>query len=280
MKSPRSLINALTLIFVLWLGALPAGAQRLSLDEPAEPPRFDLSGGGGWLLPTDWSDLVLLGSVSPGVGGLEQILVRDLVVDPGPVYDGTVTFWRDRYGFRAHVGYGKSCLAVGRSCTDLAAVVESGTVQVQSYAYDVGGAIGMLNYAPQRWVWPYIFFGLGGVTYDLDQTVGAPLSFIERQPPQNTGVIVVDDPNTLLISVEQLGVENKLALTIGFGTDFKIPFGPGGLGVRLEVSDLMHESPMDIEVAVLDSLGGGVAWDFGLVHNLRASIGVVLQFGR
>lgn len=278
MTSQRSLVAVLSLACMI--AATSVNAQGLWREDPPPPPRFDLSAAGGWMLPTDWSDLVLLGSVSPGVGGLEQVLVRDLVIDPGPVYDGTVTYWRDRYGLRVHAGYGKSCLAVGRSCTDLSTIIESGTVQVKSYSYDVGGSIGLLDYAPQRWAWPYLFFGLGGVTYDLDQTVGPPLTFIERRPPTRPDVVVTEETHPLLISVDELGVETRIAFSIGFGTDFKIPLGPAGLGVRLEVSDLIHESPIDVQVAVLDSFGGNVAWDFGLVHNLRAAIGVVLQFGR
>jgi hypothetical protein len=169
---------------------------------------------------------------------------------------------------------------VGRSCTNLATIAETGTVKVKSYAYDVGGSIGLLSYAPQRPAWPYIFFGLGGVTYDLDQTVGPPLTFIEQRPLRPPAAVIVEDADPLLISLDELGVETRFAFTIGFGTDFKIPLGPTSLGVRLEVSDLIHESPIDIDVAVLDPFGSTISWDFGLVHNLRASVGVVFQIGR
>jgi hypothetical protein len=283
----RALIVFLTPCFMLLCAR--ADAQRLSLDDPPPgPPRVDVSGSGGFLLSSDWSDLVLLGSVSPGTGALEQILVRDVVVDPGPVYDGTVTYWRGRYGFRAHTGFSKSCLAVGRSCSDLAAVSsESGTVKVKSYSYDVGGAFGFLKYRPQQWVWPYAFFGLGAVTYDLDRTVGPPLTFIERRPPAGAPPIIVDDNDPLLISVEELGVETRFALTLGFGTDFRIPLGPAGLGVRFELSDNMHESPIDVHVRSLESHRPAYYDDyryddslFGIVHNLRAAVGVVVLFGR
>jgi opacity protein-like surface antigen len=273
------LVTCATLAFVS-----SAHAQRLTLDDsPPGPPRVDISATGGWLLSSDWSDTVLLGSVSPVTGALEQVLVRDLVVDPGPVYDGTVTYWEGRYGFRAHAGYGKSCLAVGRSCGNLAAITpgESGTVKVKQYSYDIGGAIGFLSYDDDRWVWPYAFGGIGGVTYDLDRTVGPPLTFIQGQPSVPGGPVVSHGPSTLLISLEELGVESRIAFHLGFGTDFRIPLGSAGLGVRVELSDSMHESPLDVEVVALDAFRRSDAeLDFGIVHNLRAALGVVVQFGR
>jgi hypothetical protein len=278
----RSLLAALV-VFAMLVPS-PAAAQRLTLNEPPPgPPRLDLSGSGGLLLSSDWSDLVLLGSVSPVGGALEQVLVRDLVVDPGPVYDGTITYWEGRYGFRAHAGFAKSCLAVGRHCGDIASVTaESGTVKVKNYSYDIGGAVGLLNHRPGRWVWPYAFVGVGGVTYDLDRTVGPPLTFIERRPAGNgPAAVITRDPDPLIISIDELGVETRLAFNVGFGTDFRIPMGPAGLGVRFELSDHVHESPINLQVSALDAFRrDDVDLDFGLVHNLRAAVGVVLHFGR
>ena len=274
-----------TLASLLVLGALlcpaSAGAQRLGLaDPPPGPPRLDLSGSGGLLSSTDWSDLVLFGTVSPASGALQQVLVRDIVVDPGPVYDGTVTYWEGRYGFRAHASYGKSCLAVGRSCGDIAAITgDSGTVSVKSYSYDVGGAIGLLPYRAQRWVWPYVFFGAGAVTYDLARTVGPPLTFIEHPPVTSTGAALVRDPDPLLISIEELGVETRFAVNFGIGTDLRIPVGPAGVGLRFELSDHLHESPINVQVLSLDDFAGERRLRFGTVHNLRAAVGVVLHFG-
>jgi opacity protein-like surface antigen len=278
-----ALRRALSVVpFICLALAAPSFAQKLAIDDPPPGPRrVDFSGSGGFLLSSDWSDLVLIGNVSPGTGALEQVVVRDVVVDPGPVYDGTVTYWRGRYGFRAHTGFSKSCLAVGRSCGNLSAVTEAGMVKVKSYSYDVGGAIGFLDYRPGQWVWPYGFFGVGGVTYDLDRTVGPPLTFIERRPPPGTPAVIVDDGDTLLISVEELGVETRLGFTLGFGTDFRIPVGPAGIGVRFELSDNMHESPIDLHVMTVDSFQPDDGeFRFGIVHNLRAAVGIVVQFGR
>jgi hypothetical protein len=281
MSYPRVVAALLVGVFLIVASSTPARAQRLTLTEPpAGPPRVDLSGSGGLLLSSDWSDFVLLGSVSPSTGALEQVLVRDLVVDPGPVYDGTVTYWEGRYGFRAHFGFAKSCLAIGRSCGDIAAIADTGTVAVKSYGYDVGGAIGLLDYQAERWVWPYAFFGIGGITYDIDRTIGPPLTFIERRPATPPSAVISRDTDPLLISIDELGIETRLALNVGLGTDFRIPLGPAGVGVRLEVSDHVHDSPLDVRVNALDAFRDDAELDFGLVHNLRAAVGVVLQFGR
>ena len=271
-------------MLVLSMVSARVDAQPLRLDDPPPgPPRLDISGSGGFLMSTDWSDLVLLGSVSPVAGALEQVLVRDLTVDPGPVYDGTVTYWRGRYGFRAHAGFARSCVATGRSCGDITSVVDGGgSVQVKSYAYDVGGAIGLIEYESARWVWPYAFFGFGGVTYDLDRTVGPPLTFIERKPVTDASVVVVGHPDTVLITVNEVGLDTRFALNIGIGTDFRIPVGPAGIGVRFELSDYMHESPLDLQVTTLNAhdFGAQQMPNFGIVHNLRVAAGVVVHFGR
>lgn len=266
--------------------AVPTFAEA-QLDRIAPgPKRVDVSGLGGFLLPTDWSDLVLLGSVSPVTGALEQVLARDLVVDPGPVYDATVTYWEGRYGFRAHGGFARSCLAVGRNCGVITSVGQPvSRVNVDTYMYDVGGSIGLIEYRRNRWAWPYVFFGAGAVTYNLDQSVGPPLTFIEHRGNRGGTDIIVsrEDPDTLLISVDELGIETKLALTLGIGTDFRIPAGPASIGVRLELSDNMHPSPLDLNVANLDVpgvFGRDTSLGFGFVHNLRAAAGLVLQFGR
>ena len=70
-------------IFIVFLTVVTPAVAVAQLDQfniPPGPRRVDVSGSGGFLLSTDWSDLVLLGSVSPVGGALEQLLVRDLVV--------------------------------------------------------------------------------------------------------------------------------------------------------------------------------------------------------
>jgi opacity protein-like surface antigen len=276
-------------IVVVALALLVAPAAAVAQNDPFSippgPRRVDVSGSGGMLMSTDWSDLVLLGSISSVSGVLEQVLVRDLVVDPGPVFDAVVTYWEGRYGFRVHAGFAQSCLAVGRSCSTLATTGPSGTVDLDAWTYDIGGAIGLIDYRRNAWAWPYVFIGVGGVTYDLERTVGPPLTFIERRPPRSSNgqiVRVEDDPDQLLIAIEELGLESKLALNVGVGTDFRIPLGAASLGLRFELSDHMHRSPVDLRIANVE----GFRWandtelDFGVVHNLRAAAGLVVQFGR
>ena len=274
MRNRRTAICGVAAI-VLLVQAVPAVAQTDLFAIPPGPRRVDLSGSGGFLLSTDWSDLVLLGSVSSISGTVEQVLVRGLEVEPGPVFDGVVTYWEGRYGFRAHGGFARSCLAVGGICG-------SSSVDVNAYMYDVGGAVGLMEYRRGAWAWPYFFLGVGGVTYNLERTVGPPLTFIERRPPRAPdGQVIVsrDDPEALLIAIDELGVETRFALNLGVGTDLRIPLGPASIGLRLEVSDNMHRSPVDIHVAEVEG-GGSSHVNFGYVHNLRAAAGLVVQFGR
>jgi hypothetical protein len=141
-KTQAGIWSALVTIVIL-ASPLSAAAQTDLFAIPPGPKRVDLSGSGGFLLSTDWSDLVLLGSVSTVSGSLEQVLVRDLQVEPGPVFDGVVTYWEGRYGFRAHGGYASSCLAPGGNC-------RAGAVDVKSYMYDVGGSVGLIEYRRGR----------------------------------------------------------------------------------------------------------------------------------
>ncbi len=132
----RTAIAALAIV----IGPSSAFAQTALRDLPPGPRRVDVSGTGGFRLSTDWSDLVLLGSVSPASGALEQVLVRDLVVRPGPAFDAAVTYWEGRYGFRTHVGYAESCLTASRGCGELTGPAGSASsVDVNAWAYDVGG---------------------------------------------------------------------------------------------------------------------------------------------
>jgi hypothetical protein len=267
----------------LTLGGSTAAAQYDPFAIAPGPRRVDVSGSGGMLLSSDWSDLVLLGSVSSVTGVLQQVLARDLVVDPGPVFDGVVTYWEGRYGFRVHGGFARSCLAAARSCAEARFGGTSGTIDVDTWIYDVGGSVGLLEYRRARVVWPYVFFGAGGVTYDLERGVGPPLTFVERRPALgNDTIVVAHEPDSLLIAVDELGIETRFALNLGIGSDFRVPVGGGSIGVRLEVSDHIHRSPVDIEIVNLEGFrpARDARVDFGYVHNLRAAAGLVVQFGR
>jgi hypothetical protein len=282
MRNGRVLSSALLIaVAVLGIPAAAAAQTDLFSIHPG-PRRVDVSGSGGFLLSTDWSDLVLLGSVSTISGALEQVLVRDLVVEPGPVFDAVVTYWEGRYGFRAHGGFAQSCLAVGGICGGRA----TQAVDVNAWMYDVGGAVGLTEYRRGALVWPYVFVGVGGVTYDLDRTVEPPLNFIEQRPargPDGQVIVSRDDPEQLLIAIDELGIETRFALNLGVGSDFRLPLGPASVGLRFEISDNIHRSPINLRVVEVDRFGGdrgATDIGFGYVHNLRAAAGLVVQFGR
>lgn len=271
-----------------------AGAQDWGQpwsDPRDRPPRLDISASIGMLAPTDWSDLVLLGSISPASGVVEQVLVRDLRVKPDTVFGGAVTYWRDRFGFRAHAGLSRSSVVIGGG--SVGAVQPPGTddvlaASIDTWFYDVRGAIGFSEYEPERLAWPYVFLGFGAITYDLERTVGPPLlTFIERTTSRPAGpgdiVVVEDHGRQFILAIDELGLETVFALNFGVGADLRIPIGRSAVGLRLELSDHVAPSPLRLSVRELGPFGGdafesGVR--FGLVHHLRASAGLVLQFGR
>jgi hypothetical protein len=87
----------------------------------------------------------------------------------------------------------------------------------------------------------------------------------------------------VLIAIEELNLETKFALNVGVGTDVRVPLGPASVGIRLEVTDHIHRSPLDVVVVPVDRsrrAGGGTSLDPGYVHNFRVAGGLVLQFGR
>jgi hypothetical protein len=279
------------LLVLALLSPVTATAQNWNepwADPYDRPPRVDVSGSAGFLVPTDWSDLVLLGSISSVSGVLEQVLVRDVRVEPSTVYDGYATYWRGNYGFRVHGGFSSGSLVIGD--TPIFGD-ERTTVDVETWMYDVRGAIGLIDYKPSRWVWPYAFVGFGGITYNLSRTVSPPLlTFIERAPPRRNGrnergdiIVAEDDGNQFVLAVDELGLETVFAVNFGVGTDFRVPLGPVGLGLRFEVSD--HVSPSPLRLSILQTgPGGGFSSQtdvgFGFVHHLRASAGLVIYLGR
>jgi hypothetical protein len=258
-------------------------------DPQDRPARVDLSGSAGFLMPTRWSSLVLLGSISSATGVIEQVLARDLRVEPDMEFDVAATYWRGRYGFRTQGGFSRSSLTIGAAPSSPPQLATRGTtsIDVDTWLYDVRGAIGFTEYAPSRRVWPYGFFGFGGITYNLKETVVPPLTFIEQSPARSDArgstIVVAGDGRQFLLSVDQLGIETVFAVTFGVGTDFRIPLGPGGVGLRLEASDRVASSPMGLRIREFSAIGAfapdaGVR--FGIVHHLSATAGIVVQIGR
>lgn len=276
------------------LAWLPRTAAAQDWNEPwsdprDRPPRVDLSVSAGVLTPTDWSDLVVLGSVSPVSGALEQVLVRDLRVEPDSVFGAAVTYWQDRYGFRAHAALSRSSIVVGGASLDSSdATGDVRGADIDSWFYDVRGAVGLVEYSPGRRVLPYVFLGFGAITYNLDRTITPPLlAFIERpgtrRPEDGDIVIVEDDGREFLLSIDELGLETVFAANFGVGTDLRIPLGGAGVGLRLELSDHVSPSPLGVRIRELSPAGGLTsesAVRFGVVHHLRFAAGLVLQVGR
>jgi hypothetical protein len=283
------------LALAVGLAVLPSRVHAQEWGQPwadpdDRPARVDLSASVGFLAPTDWSDLVLLGSISSSSGVLEQVLVRDIRVDPDKEFDAAVTYWRGRYGFRVQGGFSSSAVVIGGPPGELqnpGGADDLLAIDVDTWMYDVRGAIGFMDYEPRRWVWPYAFFGFGGITYDLAQRVTPPLlTFIERsrtRPDGRRDIVVDDDGREFLLAVDELALETVFAVNVGVGTDVRIPVGPGGIGVRFEISDHLARSPVGLRIGELRrsaQLESDTGVEFGLVHHFRAAAGIVVQLGR
>ena len=289
----RQVSLASLLLSLLFAPSVPLQAQDWSqpwADPQDRPSRVDVSASAGFLLPTRWSDLVLLGSISPASGVLEQVLTRDLRVEPKAAYSGAVTYWRARYGFRTQLGFSRSTLKIGGApFTGTAPSTINGatSVDLDTWLYDVRGAIGFVDYKPTRRAWPYGFLGFGAITYNPKGTISPLLTFVEHGPagpsaPDNT-VVIIDNGRQFLIGVNELGVETVFAVNVGIGSDFRVPLGAGGFGIRLELSDHIADSPVGLRVREVSPISGllpdaGVR--FGLVHHLSATAGLVIQIGR
>ncbi len=260
-------------------------------DSDDDSPRVDFSVTAGGVMPTRWSNLVLLGSISSSAGAIEQVLARDLRVESNTAYTGAVTYWRGRYGFRTQVGFSRSSLLVGPVPVGVNPVSifpgAGTTTAVDTWSYDARGAIGFLDYRPTRWIWPYGFFGLGGVTWKLDNPISPPLTFVGSGPIVAPGVgntvVVAGNGRQFLLAIDQLSTETVFAVNFGVGADFRIPAGPVGVGLRVELADTVSPSPLHVSVRDLSPVAGFVpdaGVSFPLVHQLSATAGLVIRVGR
>jgi len=291
-RAPLAVISFLAAWMLLPAAAFAQDWSQPWADPEDRPPRVDFSASGGFLMPTRWSDLVLLGSLSPGVGVLEQVLTRDVHVKPDTEFTAATTYWRSRYGLRVHGGFSRSSVSIGATpvagSSPSASAVGSGeaaAVGIDTWLYDLGAAIGFVDYEPRRSVWPYGFFGVGGITYNLKQTIAPPLTFLDRPPsaPAGNTVVVASEGRQFLLTTNALNVDTVLAFNVGLGTDFRVPLKGGGVAVRLEVADHVAASPIAFRIEELSSFGA-VPSDSGaryrLVHHLSATAGLVIQIGR
>ena len=289
-------LAVIPLVAALTMLPAPTFAQDWSqpwADPEDRPPRVDFSASGGFLMPTRWSDLVLLGSLSPGVGALEQVLTRDVHVKPDTEFTAAATYWRSRYGVRLHGGFSRSSVSIsatpvaGRSSSTPTgnSSGEDTSVGIDTWLYDLGAAIGFVEYEPTRPVWPYGFFGVGGITYNLKQTIAPPLTFLERDPSARAGnaIIVASDGRQFLLTTNALSTETVLAFNVGLGTDFRVPLKVGSVALRLEVADHLAASPLAFRIEELsrfEAVPSDTGARYRLVHHLSATAGLVVQIGR
>jgi hypothetical protein len=273
-----------------------------ALAQDVEGPRrweFSLAGGASW--STNWSNLVILGTT----GGLvERILLRGIRVDPGAMADLSVTYWEERFGFRVHGGFLHSCIAIGPSCVARGLSEEermqlqlpANDIDVNTWYADIGGAVNLVAPKPRQFARPYLFFGAGAVVYSVGEGIRNLLpTFVAlggtpglvKFDSTTKEIIIVDEP--FLVEVPETGLQTQFAGTFGFGTDLRIPVGRGGFGLRLEAADHITKSPLHVRFAAvpeeeeffLRRRGDGaeeVDFDFGLVHNLRFTAGLVFEF--
>ena len=286
-------IRLLVLSSMVTVALLPAPAPGQDwsqewADPEDRPPRMDFSVSAGGVMPTSWSEIVLLGSISVASGVLEQVLTQDLRVESDTAYSAAVTYWRGRYGFRTQGGFSRSSLRVGTTPggNGTAALWPASSVGVDTWFYDVRGAIGLVDYRPSRWVWPYGFIGAGGITYRLEAAVAPPLTFlgsgVVRADGSGNTVVVAGNGRQFLLAIDELTSETVFAVNFGIGADFRIPVGTGGLGLRVEVTDHVASSPLRVRIRELSPLGGFVPESgvgFPLVHHLSATVGVVVHIG-
>jgi hypothetical protein len=222
-------------------------------DKP-RPRRLDASLSLGQLVSTDWSNLVVLGTLG---GLIEHVLSRDLAFEPGTSLDLALTYWEGRSGLRVRAGWAHSCLAIGGTCGPVIITGDNETltlreVNVDAYTLDIGGAISLVSPEPKHPLRPFVFFGAGALAYNLDEGVRFLLpSFIELGgAPGRIGlnpdgkVILIADASPFLVSVDQPGFELLFAGVLGLGSDLRIPLGDGSLGLRFEVADHISRSPL------------------------------------
>jgi hypothetical protein len=294
MLHPTTLaLTRLVAVVALLCCASPTRGQDLPqpwADSIDYPGRVDISASVGVGTATDWSDLVLLGSISPAFGVIEQVLVRDLRVRPDTQIGAAVTYWRGRYGFRAQASRSKSTLVIGSAPVDAFAPLPlrdaAASVDLDTWSYDVRGVVGLIDYKRGWWVWPYAWLGFGGITYDLRQSIAPPLlTFIEggRSLTPEELVIVDQHSHEFLLSVDEVAQDSVFAFNLGVGTDVRLPLGPSGVGLRLELSDHVSQSPVGLRIGELRRSNVWAA-DTGLgskfVHHLRATAGFVVYIRR
>jgi hypothetical protein len=262
------------------------------------PRAFDISLTYGTAFSSDWSDLVLLGSVSAGTAGFEQIVLRDVSVEPGWGFGVSLTYWEGRGAVRLAGSYASSCLAVGAACVGAPGegVFPSPTRRsdVQTWTLDLGGILNLREGGrPRDRFKPYLYFGLGGVAYDPDPQLARLITgFLDFERTVDAGdgrfIVIVDGATQFLLAVDEVGFTTKFGGALALGADLQLPLDPSNtLGLRFEVSDHITGSPLGVRLVQLgsdfpyrwDEALEEASLDFGPVHNLRLSVGLTVGIG-
>lgn len=278
---------------ILLLLAAPLSAQQPDPFKPYDGPRrLELSVTAGYFWSSDWSNLVLFESL--GITGDEarRVLMPSLAAAPGAGGQAAITYWKGRLGFRLAAAYTESCITAEPRCDGGVTPSAGGNpqqnpteVSLKTYSYGVQGIVGMSEYSSSQWFRPYFLVGFGGVTYDPDQSVP---TFLAGQAGAPSGIeSVASGPGQYAFTVDQAGLETRFSVALGLGTDLRLPVGPGGLSLRLEVADHISQSPLGVRLSRLSTgslLDRGNRIDqidlgVGAVHNLRGQIGLAIEFG-
>jgi hypothetical protein len=287
-----------TALLLLLAAALPARAQDVwDIDWEEEPPgpraiSFEFSGGLNF--STDWNQNVILANVDLGTR-FEQVLLRQVSVQPAFLFAGSVTYRRGRGGARLQFGYSHSCLAVAGRCSRSFPLdtifVPLEKIHVNTYTADIDGEIALVDPERVRWARPFILFGLGGVVYKPGDNAARLLpAFIDARGStievRGDNVAIVNFPTgAFLVTFDGIGLKSVLAGVLGIGTDIHIPMSDGSsIGLRLQVADHIANSPFKVRIAAADGVFGvpfvqATQFDFGSIHNLRLTAGLHIDIG-
>lgn len=253
-----------------------------------QPRSLSVAVMGGTYWSTPWSDLVVLGTIT-GRGAVEQVLLRQVQVNPGPMVGASLTYRRGRAGARIQAAYSHSCLAIAGSCDPASFATGSQIPQpqqrinVRTWMADVDGEVSLVPARSGQWARPYLLVGAGGVVYDPAGTAAQLLpQFLDygSGTARTAGSeVTVDFPDAgqVVVDVQGAGLQTVFSVVLGAGTDLRVPIRNGGFGLRFQVADHIAASPLRVRVA--RGLGNQLSdLNFGAIHNIRLSAGAVVDF--
>ncbi|MBW3552681.1 MAG: hypothetical protein KY466_04175 [Gemmatimonadetes bacterium] len=288
----RAVVLALPLVALSAGSAVAVAQGELERDRfrppPGGPPRLDLAFWVGASFSTDWSQQVVLETHDPSGARTTRLLMPEIGMAPGRTLGGAVTYWRGPLGVRFQGAFTRACLTAGETRCDASPEPETPirfVTDVDVWTYGVQGVVGLTRDAVARVIRPYLLIGASGVTFDPEEPVPGPGVPEEQSTPPTGGgdIIVVDGTTTLVLTIDRLRFETRFAPEIGAGLDLRLPLGPHGIGVRLELVDQLMSSPVGVRITHIDGgLRGGafeVDIERPLVHTLRATLGAIIDVG-